>query len=172
MLRVVVIGAAAGAAAFTTAGRAEADTGDVFAGTVVSTGPDGMTIRTPQETIVVVPATGATLYSGASGLVSSTAEFRVGDRVGVAGARTGNRLVATKIGSVFTPVSARVDRISDDGGTAETSAGRVRLAAGRLPVPRRAGDVRSAAGLQPGMVLSGLGWTDPSSGDRYLLVRE
>jgi hypothetical protein len=130
-----------------------------------------MVVRTSGATLNVVAAQGATLYSGASGLVSDLAAFRVGDRVGVQGTRTANRVVATKVGSIFRPIQARVDRVSSDGASADTTEGRVLLTAGQLPVQRPVGATRRAEGLHPGLVLQGLGWTDPSNGDRYLLVR-
>jgi hypothetical protein len=138
---------------------------------VVSATPDEMVIRAVDQTISVVPEPGATLYSGASGVVSSMTAFRIGDRVGAQGTRIANRLVATKIRSIFTPIYAKIERVSADGAIADTSEGPLLLSAGQLPQHNRAYGARRAQEVKPGTVLHGLGWTDPSTGERYLLVR-
>jgi hypothetical protein len=165
LLRIVVVSGAAGAAGFALTEPAEAASGTVIAGTVVSADADGMVLRTADATITVTAAAGAKLYSGADGMVASTKAFRVGDRVGVQGAVTGQGLVASRIGSIFTPIQARIDKVSAGGTSADTSAGRVVLS-GRLPETAPADRGR----LAQGTTLSGMGWTDPSSGERYLLV--
>jgi hypothetical protein len=170
LLRIVVVSGAAGATGFALTEPAEAApgtviAGTVIAGTVVSADTDGMVVRTADATVTVTAAAGAKLYSGADGMVAGTEAFRVGDRVGVQGAVTGQSLAASRIGSIFTPIEARIDRVSAGGTAADTSAGPVVLS-GRLPETAPADRGR----LAPGTTLSGMGWTDPSSGQRYLLV--
>src|SRR4051812_32430543 len=61
LLRIVVVSGAAGAAGFALTEPAEAATGTVIAGTVVSADADGMVVRTADATITVTAAAGAKL---------------------------------------------------------------------------------------------------------------
>lgn len=172
VLKVVAITGTAVPIVIGSAGRADADSGTtVLVGTVESAGTDGVVVRTPSETVKVLAAEGARMYSGADGEVTSTAEFHVGDRVGVEGTRTPQGLLATAVGSVFTPIEAQVTGLSADGSVADTSAGPILLTAGRLPGTAEQRRRQRAAGVGPGTVIRGLGWTHPGTGQRYLLVR-
>jgi hypothetical protein len=141
-------------------------------GTVESAGSAGLVLRTSAGTREVVAASGARIYSGATGEAADPSAFVVGDRVGARGRLAGDTLVATSIGSIFTSLRAQVTRVSADGAVAETTEGPILLTAGRLPYTsdpaRQSG---RAAGIAPGMVLDGLGWVHPGTGERYLLVR-
>jgi hypothetical protein len=177
VLRVVVVTGAVvpfGALSAQGADAAADATGEgatFIAGKVTSASGDRLVVRTPTETVSVVAGADARMYSGSDGVVSSTAGFYIGDRVGVEGQRNASGLNATRIGSIFTPIEARVSKVSTDGSVAYTSAGSVLLAAGRLPDESSARRWARAAGVSAGTVVRGLVWTHPSSGQKYLLVR-
>jgi hypothetical protein len=173
LLRVVVVTGAAIPIAVGSSGRVDAATGTtVLAGRVESAGPDGVVIRTPHETVNVMAVDGARMYSGADGEVTTTSAFYPGDRVGAEGMRTSRGLLATAIGSIFTPVEARVTDVSADGSTADTTVGPILLTAGRLPSEPAERRKQRTAGVVLGTVIRGLEWTHPATGERYLLVRE
>lgn len=148
--------------------------GDGIVGTIISANSDHVVVRTSTgDESVIAASSGAHMYSGAYGAVSSTSQFLVGDRVAVSGHREGAVLIATAIGSVFTPLDAIVESVTPDGAIAQTTVGQIELTGGRLPFSSDAAqpDVRNVS-FGPGSILRGLGWQDPVTGDVYMLIRD
>ena len=173
VLKVMVVGGAAVPLAMTrtaAAGHGQ-EGGDAVVGTVRAAAAGRLTLTAPEGDVEVALQSGARMYSGAFGAVTSARQFLVGDRVAAQGERAGAVLRATSVGSVYTPLTARVTRVSADGSAAETSAGPVELHKGRLPFtsPQEEAVLRGST-VTPGMTLQGLAWQDPRTGERYLMI--
>lgn len=111
------------------------------------------------------------MYSGAYGGVQDTAAFLEGDRVGAEGDFAGKVFRATSVGSVYTQFAARIESVSSDGTIAQSTLGPIALTAGRLPfTPRDAERTLRGGQVIPGTVLHGLDWTNPQTGERYLMI--
>ena len=173
VLKVMMVGGAAVPFAMTrpAAPGSSQDGGDAVVGTVRATADGRLTLAAPDGDVEVALQSGARMYSGAFGAVTSARQFLVGDRVAAQGERAGRVLRATSAGSVYTPLTARVTRVSADGSVAETSAGLVELHKGRLPFTSpQAEAVLRGGSVAPGMMLQGLAWQDPRTGERYLMI--
>lgn len=171
-LKAVIVTGVAAPAVFGVAGpTAAASEEAVIVGFIRSTSDDRLIIDTPSRVVEVFPASGARMYSGAYGEVSSIHAFYVGDRIVAKGAYTAQGFIATDVGSAFSPLKARIDRVSPDGSVAHSTAGPLLLTAGELPsLPDSdLGEPRND-NVRPGSVIEGLEWTNPSTGQRYLLV--
>lgn len=155
------------------AGPASAESGARgVVGEVEFASPQRLTVRTAQGLVDVVVSAGTRLYSGAYGEVQDAGAFLIGDRVAVEGQFDAGALHAKSIGSIFTPLEARVTAMSQDGSVAESTLGPIALTAGRLPFTPDSLQRRLKGGrVTSGTVISGLGWTHPSTGERYLMVR-
>lgn len=162
-LRVVVVTGVATPVVAGAAGAAATGSGSgALGGRVEAAGRGRLRVRTSEGSVDVVAAVGARMYSGAEGEVADTGAFLVGDRVAAQGRRTPSEFLATSIGSIFTPLQARVTGVSQDGSVAETTIGPILLTAGRLPftsgsMQRKLRDGR----VGPGTVIDGLGWVHP-----------
>jgi hypothetical protein len=154
-------------------GAAAADAQGVV-GAVLSAATGRLELETSDGVVAVVPARDAQLYSGAFGEIADAGRFLVGDRVAAQGSWEGSELRAFFVGSVFTPIAARVRSVSPDGHSAETTVGHIALNRGRLPFENHAlgDDKRKHKPLAAGDVIDGMGWVDPVEGDVYLLIRE
>lgn len=134
-------------------------------GTVLAASADRLVVSTHDETIQVLRGDRTRAYAGVAGRVADLAAFVPGDRVFVEGARSsaaGGVVRASAVSSVFQPVRLKVTGL-DQSGHAMTTLGRVDLR-GHLP------DLRNAGSLNVGAVVSGYTWSDPASGETYLLV--
>jgi len=174
-IRLIGGGAAAAALAYTlgTERGADASTSQELAGMapfgvvglVVSASADQLVVATRRATIRVLRGERTRAYAGVAGKVSDLAAFVPGDRVFVEGTRSSasGTVHASTVSSVFQPVEVRVNRV-DQSGHAATTIGRVDLR-GHLPDLRGAGH-----SLKAGAVVSGYTWSNPASGETYLLV--
>jgi hypothetical protein len=137
-----------------------------FVGTVVSTSDAAVVLQSSGARVTVQPMSGARMYSGASGRVFSAANFIPGDRIFVEGAtRNGDVVVARAMGSVYEPVEFTVSSVDSQAGVAKTSIGQLDLN-GAIP------DERVVRSISAGQTLRGTGWTDPRSGQQYLMLAE
>lgn len=179
VIRLVGVGAMVGGGTAVLGGAALAETGpgnphalsaeSAFGvvGTVLSSDADHIQVRSGSEMLRATPAPGARLYSGVSGVVTSPSQFLVGDRVFVDGAkRDGDVIEATRIGSVYELVSFKVDSLDTSGGVASTSIGILDLM-GSLPDIRRVTHSLKAHETQRGLL-----WTDPRTGEKFLMLAE
>lgn len=147
---------------------------DALVGRVTATSRDAITVATEGTTVQVLLVYGIRAYSGAFGGVSSGTDFVVGDVVVAQGLRQGPVVHAQSVGSIFSPLRARVLSVSQDRQVARTDIGIVDLRDGQVPFPAGDRDAarrqRLADDLVPGRVISGSGWMDPRSGTWYLLI--
>lgn len=113
------------------------------------------------------PAHNARMYSGVFGRVSRPSDFIVGDRVLVQGEPKGQNMIhASQIGSVYDVVDFTVLSVDPLNRRAQTTLGPLDLS-GALP------DVGIVAhALRANDTLRGLSWTDPRSGQQFLVLTE
>jgi hypothetical protein len=136
-------------------------------GTVTSTSKEALIVSAKSITVKATPMPGARMYSGVSGRVTSAAEFVVGDRVFIEGVSDGpDAILATDVGSMYDFIQFSVKSVDASSMVAVTSIGNLDLG-GSLP---DVGRIQHA--LQAGNNLTGIGWTDPRSGQLYLVLTE
>jgi hypothetical protein len=168
-LRIAVVAGAAPAALAVAAQPANAAQGEtVLAGVIERAGTGRLSLRTANGPVNVIAAAGTRMYSGIDGEVTDAAAFLVGDRVGVVGKAGENGVAASRIGSIFTPLTAVVKQVGADGLVDVDTNEEVHADRGRLPFNALAG--RKAQALKPGTAVTGMSWTHPASHQTYLLT--
>ncbi len=139
----------------------------VLVGTVVRTSSSDVTLSTSSGTVVITPAAGARMYSGARGRVTSPVDFVVGDRLFVTGAPgAAGAVLASALGSVYQPIEFEVLSASGSSRQVTTSVGTLDLT-GALP---DIGNIQRT--FAAGQKLSGDSWTDPRTGQRFLMLTD
>lgn len=142
---------------------------DAIIGTVISTTKDTLQLATTSAAVTLRPSPTARMYSGPYGQVRSAEAFIVGDRLVAQGVSTSDGFLASDVGSVYLPVTARITSVSSDGNSAETSVGPIQFDGIELPfTPASKQPVPPV--LHPGDVLAGLVWTNPANGVKYLMI--
>lgn len=161
------------AAALGTTSTAAASPGSVVkVADVLSAGHDTLQVSASGEVFDVVAEPMARLYSGARGEVADLSHFVPGDRVVLEGRFAGKTFNASSVGSLFKTMSGTIEAVSSDGSVASSSLGVIALTGGRLPFsPTESNHPRKGSKVKPGDKISGLFWVDPSSHQRYLLIR-
>jgi hypothetical protein len=168
-LRIAVVAGAAPAALAIAAQPADAAAGEtVLAGVVERSGTGRLSLRTANGPVTVTAAAGTRMYSGIDGQVTDAAAFLVGDRVGVVGTAGADGVAASRIGSIYAPLTAEVKQVGADGLVDVETSRKVRADRGTLPFGALAG--RTAEVLRPGTTITGMAWTHPASHQTYLLT--
>lgn len=136
-------------------------------GTVAKVELDRLVLWVGRRSLVVIPAAGASIYSGRVGKVASSAALIVGDRVFVQGEDKGDGVIAaSSVGSVYDNVVLEVESVDVGRQVARTSRGLLHLN-GKLP------DVdRVQHHLPVGVSIAATTWTDPRDQRTYLLVAQ
>lgn len=172
-LKVIVVSAGAFAGVLEATQPAQADPGSTgLAGRIRTVGSETLVLETSSGVVKVAPTPGARMYSGAYGEVASTEGFYRDDVVFAQGHRMTTGFTASAIGSIFEPWKATVTKVSKDGSEAETTRGPLLLTSGRLPFTPLSLSRRLKGGrVKRGMVIHGEVWRNPSTGQRFLMVR-
>ena len=145
---------------------------DGVVGTIAAVHVDEVVLLVGDRHVSVKPAPGARMYSGGYGATTSLTAFIIGDRVAAQGTLNGAQMDATFLGSVYRPVTARVQSVSADRSVARTDIGDIDLEDAELPftAPARQAVLRKSSSIRKGSVIEGLVWRHPVTRQTYLLV--
>lgn len=143
----------------------QSDGGSTIVGSIASVDSDtSMSVKVGEKEVTVARQDEARIYAGPNGLVTGFGEFVVGDSIVADGLRQSDTvLLASDVGSVFFPAEIEIASFATSGSLIDAD-GR-KLLQGSAPDH----EPSDLANLQPGDVISIIGWTHPVSGDLFIV---